>query len=112
MSNNYLMGMHASQFASTVLPGIGLLLPFLLWLAKRNEPEINHHGLIIFNWMVSLLLFIVIAVLLIPLGIGLLLLPALAIINIIWIVRACVQVNKGQVPTYPGSLFTVGRGIK
>ncbi len=82
--NMYLMLMHLSQLAGFLIPGIGFIVPVLLWIANKDKnPNVNRHGKNIVNFMISYLIYLAIATVLIILLIGL---PALAILGILVIV--------------------------
>ncbi len=57
----YTMLMHLGQ----LLPGIGYFIPLVLWLINRKESDIvDEHGKIIANWMLSLIVYCLIAIVL------------------------------------------------
>jgi uncharacterized protein len=57
--------LHASQYASYLLPYIGLAAPFVLWLRVRDRyPEVDAHGKCAVNWIITELIFATILVLL------------------------------------------------
>jgi uncharacterized protein len=57
--------LHASQYASYLLPYIGLAVPFILWLRVRDRyPEVDAHGKCAVNWIITELIFATILVLL------------------------------------------------
>lgn len=61
----YAMLIHVSFFAVGVIPGVGIIVPFILWLGGRNaHPFIDLHGRSIANWYLSMLIYSVSLVLL------------------------------------------------
>jgi uncharacterized protein len=61
--------LHASQYMGYLLPYIGLVLPFILWIRVRDRyPEVDAHGKCAANWVITELIF---TTLLVLLGVGL-----------------------------------------
>ena len=45
------MWIHFSQFAGILIPFAGLIVPVILWQAKRGEfPDLDPHGKAVTNW--------------------------------------------------------------
>jgi hypothetical protein len=86
----------------SALIGVGLILPFIVWLVKRREPDVvAAHAAEALNFHLSLLLY---AVLLIPLCfvvIGIPLLIVLAIGSIVLAIIAAVRASDGGFYRYP-----------
>lgn len=104
-TNTYLMLMHLSQFAGFLLPGLGFVLPIVLWLVNADKNvEISRHGKNIANFMLSILIYAVVSTILILLVIGIPLLIALGIMQIVFIIIASVKANGGEYWKYPLSI--------
>jgi len=82
---------------------IGLLAPLVLWLTMKDRyPEVDHHGKESINFQLNVMFWSLVSVVLIPcLGLGLLLLPALSIAELILIVLATVAAANGERYRYP-----------
>lgn len=79
--------------------------PFLLWQIKKAQfPGIAAHGRAAINFQLSVLLYAVGATLLILIAIGVPLLFALGLFNVICIVLAAIKANQGEPWTYPLTL--------
>ena len=103
--NTYLMLMHLSQFAGICIPYAGFILPVLMWLAHREEsPEIDRHGKVILNWMISTLIYSVILFILIFVLIGILGFIILILLEIVFVIIGAVNANNGVLWKYPLSI--------
>lgn len=101
------MFIHLSVLAGIfVVPLAGWVLPIVLWQVKKDDmPELDVHGRIVVNWLLSTLVYGAIGVALmmsvigIPLGLPLLL--VLCIANIVFSVIGGIKANSGEVWHYP-----------
>lgn len=100
---NFAMLMHLSQFATFILPGIGLFVPIILWAMKREHPFVDQQGKLIFNWMISASIYgigLAVFIFVVPfLAFPLLLL--LAVCSIIFTILAAIAAKQGQLSAYP-----------
>lgn len=99
--HQYAMFMHLALLIGVLFPLIGLVVPVILWLLRRQDPIIDQHGKVIMNWLISALIFFVAGVILIPLLIGVPLLFALVICHFVFAIIAGVKANSGELWTYP-----------
>lgn len=54
----YAMLLHLSQFTGYLIPFAGLLVPLVMWLMKKDtNPYIDAHGKVVFNWILSALIW-------------------------------------------------------
>ncbi|WP_366525608.1 DUF4870 domain-containing protein [uncultured Microbulbifer sp.] len=87
------------------MPGAGFVLPVIMWATTKDQViEVDRHGKMIFNWMISLFIYSIISTILIILGVGLLGLLVLALINVIFILIGAVRANDGIFWRYPLSI--------
>ena len=108
--NTFLMLMHLSQLASYLIPGVGLVLPIIMWATNKDKsPVIDQHGKVILNWMISSLIYAVVCAILIFVVIGIFGLIALGIMNLVFVILGGVKANEGTLWAYPLSIkfFTV-----
>ena len=106
---DYALVMHLSQFASWMIPVLGIIAPLVLWLSRREDPYIDQQGKVIMNWICSSLIYAAIAGVLCLLLIGFLLFGVLAILSLIFIITGAMNANKGIIKNYPLAIrfFTV-----
>ncbi|TPV59854.1 DUF4870 domain-containing protein [Aestuariibacter sp. GS-14] len=103
--NTYCMAIHLSQLASIVIPGLGFVLPVILWIANKDKHDaIDMHGKVTINWLISLFIYSVICGILVVIFIGIIGLGILALLNLIFAIVAAIKANNGQVWVYPFSI--------
>jgi len=107
---NWGMFCHLAALAGFVLPAFGGIIgPLIVWLIKKDEyPFVNDQGKESLNFQITLLIAWAAAVVLIIVGIGIILLPAIAVIDIILIIMATIQANKGVAYRYPFAIRLIG----
>ncbi len=107
----YCMFMHLSQLLGMVIPFAGLVVPIVMWAtAKDYSKSVEAHGRIIFNWMVSMVIYVIITFILMFAFIGFLLMPVLLITSLVFIVIGAIKANSGETWAYPLSIPFFGRG--
>ncbi|WP_237228025.1 DUF4870 domain-containing protein [Rubinisphaera sp. JC750] len=108
--NTYCMLLHLSQLTNFAVPGLGLVLPIVMWAMNKDQSElIDRHGKVVLNWTISSLIYVIISSALIFVLIGFAMLAALGVMHLIFIVLGAVKANEGRVWKYPLSIpfFTV-----
>ncbi len=99
------MFLHLSLLAGWVVPLAGLVAPLLIWQIKKADlPELDVHGKIVVNWIISYLIYFVGAVFLSLLLIGIPLLVGLGIAGVVFPIIGGVKANNGEVWSYPLSI--------
>lgn len=102
------MGMlcHLSAVAGVLIPGIGNWVgPLVVWLLKKQEhPFIDDQGKESLNFQITMLLVAVILSPTICLGIGIVLLPAVGLVSLIFAIMGAVKANAGEAYRYPLTL--------
>jgi uncharacterized Tic20 family protein len=84
------------------VPFANIVVPFAVWLAKRNsDPFIDHHGRESLNFQVTMLGVMILCAMLIPLFIGLILLPIVYIYSLVRVIIAAIRANDGEYYWYP-----------
>jgi uncharacterized protein len=107
--NMYCMLLHLSQFAGWVVPGLGFVVPIVMWvLYKDRIPEVDTHGRVVLNWLVSAAIYAAIGFVLTFIFIGFLVLVALAICSIVFTILGAVKANERTVWRYPLSFRFFG----
>ncbi|MGN6133504.1 MAG: DUF4870 domain-containing protein [Aureliella sp.] len=96
------MIMHLSQLANFLLPVAGFIIPIVIWQMKKNEyPELDAHGKIIANWLLSSLIYGFVSVLLVFVLVGIPLLLALGLAGIVFPIIGGIKANSGEIWKYP-----------
>ncbi|MBK5722657.1 DUF4870 domain-containing protein [Dysgonomonas sp. Marseille-P4677] len=107
--NTYITLMHLSQFAGILIPGLGFILPIVLWLVNAKEySNVDMHGKNIANFMISMLIYITVAgilcITIIGLVIGLPMLIVIGILQLVFVIIAAVKASNGEYWKYPLSI--------
>ncbi len=93
---------HVSALLGLVFPFGFIIGPFVIWLIKRYEfPSVDVNGKEAINFQLSCLIYMAISGLLIFVLIGLFLLPAVVIFDVVMIIVASIQVSEGKTFRYP-----------
>ena len=101
----YAMFIHISQFAGVISPGLGWILPLVLWLTKKDTSSyIDANGKIVMNWIISCFLYAIGATILTFILIGIPLLIALGICSLIFTIIGAIRANDGILWPYPLSI--------
>ena len=99
------MLIHLTQFCGYAIPIAGWIVPIILWLVKKDaSPDIDRHGRIVANWILTELILAYVFYLLIFVLIGFPLLICLAIAGITFPIIGGIKANDGKVWQYPGSI--------
>lgn len=102
---SYCILIHVSQLSSIVAPGLGFILPIVMWLANKDKhPDIDKHGRVTVNWVLSLLIYSIICGILTIIFIGMIGLGILALLNFLFAIIAAVKANDGKLWHYPLSI--------
>jgi|SRR5699024_1817524 len=76
--------------------------PLLIWLFKRNKSEyIDHHGKEYFNLIISFFVYESIAAMTIFIGIGIVLVPFISIVFLIFIILGAYKSYQGEYYRFP-----------
>jgi uncharacterized Tic20 family protein len=100
---NWGMACHLAAFAGFIIPvGGGLLGPLVVYLIKHHEfPFVDDQGKESLNFQITMVIAYAISGLLVLAGIGVVLLAAASIYEIVMIVIASVQASNGVWYRYP-----------
>ena len=103
--NGFCMMLHLAAFANFVVPFGGLALQLVMWtMHKQDSPTIDAHGKNTLDWFISSFIYAVISVLLCLVIIGIPMLIALAICDLVFRIIGAVRANNGVVWRYPLSI--------
>ena len=99
------MLLHFSLLAGFVVPFAGLIVPIIIWQLKKTEfPEIDAHGKVVVNWMISLIIYGAVCFLLSFILIGIPLLIVLGALAVIFPIIGGIKANNGELWKYPLSI--------
>lgn len=104
-TNQWALIMHLSLLAGWLVPLAGLIAPIVVYLLKKDTlPGLVPHGHVIFNWMVSFIIYALIGGLLSVILIGVPILIALALVSLIFPIIGAIKASDGVVWSYPLSI--------
>jgi len=100
---NWAMGCHLIALVGLAGNGIGFLLgPLILWLIKREDhPFIDEQGKEAVNFQITMCIAFFVAALMIFVVIGIVLLPILALLDVILTIIAAIKAANGEHYRYP-----------
>lgn len=83
----------------------GFIAPLVIWLIKKEtSPTVARHALEVLNFQITMSIAYIVAGFTIFLFVGLLLLPALMIFNIVNLILGTLAARDGRLRPYPFSL--------
>jgi uncharacterized protein len=86
-----------------IVPGIGILGPLIIYLAKKDAPFIAQHARESLNFQITVIIAYIVAVLTMILLIGFFLFWMIGIVNTILVIVASIRANDGKLYRYPFS---------
>ncbi len=99
---NWALFAHLSALIGLVVPLGFVLGPLILWLIKKDQmPLVNEAGKEALNFQLTMLIGVVIAFVLMLVIIGVFLLAAIAVFDIVMVIIAAVQTSNGARYRYP-----------
>lgn len=99
------MILHLSVLAGNTIPIAGWILPIAVWQIKKDEmPELDAHGRIVVNWLISSLIYMIIFIPLVFVFVGIPLLVMLYLANIAFAIIGGIKANSGEAWHYPLSI--------
>lgn len=104
-SRQWSMFLHLSVLTGFIVPLAGLVAPIVIWQMKKNDsPKLDIHGKIVVNWVLSMILYMIVSVVLSFVVIGLPMLLALVVLNIVFPIIGGIKANNGETWRYPLSI--------
>ena len=102
-TKQWAMILHLSVFAGYLIPLAGLLAPILIWqIYKDKMPELDAHGKMVTNFMISMVIYMTVSILLIFVVIGIPLVAVLGIVGFVYPIIGGLKANNGELWNYPG----------
>jgi uncharacterized protein len=93
---------HLSALAGYVFPFGNIIAPLIIWVLKKDEfPLVNDQGKEAINFQISMTIYIIAAIILIILVIGIPLLILLGLFDLLMIIIASIKANEGTEYRYP-----------
>ena len=101
----FLLLMHLGQFAGIIIPGLGFVLPIVMWVTNKEFNEnIDQQGKYITNWIISATIYAVASAILMIVLIGFVTLVAVGILAMVFPIMGAIKSSKGEVWKYPLSI--------
>ena len=101
-ARNWAMGAHLSGLAGLFIPFGNVIGPLVVWLIKRDESSlVDREGKEALNFQISMTIYAMISALLIFVLIGILLLPVVGILDVVFTIVAAVKTSNGEQYRYP-----------
>lgn len=97
-------GMLCHLIALLAMPlGFGHILgPLIVWLMKREtHPFIDDQGKESLNFQISMSIYTLVAALTLCIVIGVVLLPAIVVLNVVFVIIASIKASSGEAYRYP-----------
>lgn len=94
--------LHLSQFAGFAVPFLGIIAPIVIWQMKKDQiPELDAHGKMVTNWIISTVIYSVASFVLMFVLVGFLTFLALMVMSIVFPIIGAVKANNGELWEYP-----------
>lgn len=104
-ARTWAMFCHLAGLAGFVIPIIlsGIIAPLIVWQIKKDEhPFIDEHGKEAMNFQISIGIYALVSLALIPVFcIGAFLLTAVGIVDLVFLLIAAIKANNGEHYRYP-----------
>ena len=100
---NWAMACHLSAlFMLLGVPLANVIGPLVFWLLKREEHKlIDYSGKESLNFQISMSVYMIAAFILIFAVIGIIILPILIVVNVIYVIIASIETSEGKKYKYP-----------
>ncbi|PQA58897.1 DUF4870 domain-containing protein [Siphonobacter curvatus] len=95
---------HLSSIVASFLGGLSFLGPLIVWLIYRERSTyVDYHGKEALNFQILMSIAFVGCIILgiLTCGVGLIILPVVAVLDIVFVVIAAIKANNGEYYQYP-----------
>jgi uncharacterized Tic20 family protein len=93
---NWAMLCHVATLAGFVIPLGNIIGPLVIWLLKKDEyPLVNDQGKEAINFQISILIYLIVSAVLVLAVVGIVLVPAVLIFDIVSTIIAIMKANEG-----------------
>ena len=97
--------LHLSVLSGLVVPMAGLIVPVVIYILKKDQiPALIPHAHVVFNWLISVIIYAVICFILTFVGIGILLFAVLALMSLVFPIIGAIKASEDSVWPYPLSI--------
>jgi uncharacterized protein len=87
------------------IPFGNIVAPLILWIIKKDQvPSVNEHGKESINFQISMTIYSILAGLSILVVVGIVLLPVVIVVNLVFVIIAGVKASNGEFYRYPLSI--------
>jgi uncharacterized protein len=102
-AKQWAMFLHLSSLAGMIVVGVGFATPIVIWQIKKEQfPELNPHGMMVTNWIISLAIYYLVASIIGSLTcVGFLLLVPVSILAIVFPILGGLKARDGILWKYP-----------
>lgn len=102
-ARQWAMFAHLAALAGyTGIPLANILGPLIVWQIKKNEfPFVDDQGKESLNFQISMTIYLAIGAATFCIGIGIIVVPVLAVLDLVFTIIAAVQANSGTRYRYP-----------
>ncbi|XZE18059.1 DUF4870 domain-containing protein [Pirellulaceae bacterium SH449] len=101
-SRTWAMLLHLSVFLGYVIPFGGLIAPILIWQLKKDEfPDLDQHGKMVLNFLISMLIYGLVAFVLTFVLIGIFVALGLMVMGVVYPIVGAIKANNGEFWKYP-----------
>ena len=96
------MWCHLGTFGGILIPFANFLIPFLIWLIKKDEyPLVDDQGKESLNFQISLAVYSLISFLLVFVVVGIVLLIVVMLFAVVQVIKASISASNGEKYRYP-----------
>ena len=96
---------HLSGLAGYIIPFGNIIAPIIIWSMKKDEmPMVDEHGKEVINFQISFMIWILLASILAFALIGIPILIALIIAQVVLIIIGAIKADSGELYHYPLSI--------
>jgi len=93
---------HLYGLCGYIFPFGNLIAPIIIWSMKKDEmPMVDEHGKEVINFQISYTIWGIIAGIFIIMLIGIPLLIAIAVLQVVFIIIAAIKADSGELYRYP-----------
>lgn len=93
---------HLSALSGYIIPFGNLIAPIVIWSMKKDEfPMVDEHGKEVINFQISFTIYVLVATLFVLLLVGIPILIALLVAQVVFIIIAAVKADSGVLYRYP-----------
>ena len=94
---------HLASLAGYVgIPFANIIGPLIVWQIKKSEsPLVDDQGKEALNFQISMTIYVLVGLVSICIGIGIVVLPVLGILGLVFTIIAAIKANQGEMYRYP-----------